>query len=551
MEANRDEQTLKQILKDFASNTTSHGYSQVKLSTTRLQRWIWIAICAVVNVVGLALFVTLMFKYFQFETREVVSVENKHLKFPSVTICALYPLAGSKLGKYAKPLENKTSFESANLMSSTKAMATLTTFLENLNEKYVQQNKSGHADRFSKHYNRLLSFMFRSENSQIEMAQRSHSYEDLIVSCDFKGEPCKREMFRYEFNNEYFNCYTFNGVGTNVSSKMVWTGSLYGLNIVFYIDVSTLNPNYTIYNPKSPSGGNSGIRVIIHPPHTQPDIINNGINIAPGFSTDIGLNLYRKERLEPPWGECKNGKRIEGFEYEYSVTSCRGQCRQWYLYAKCHCVSAFFLVPKDLVNVQYCGKLNLKNLNSDKANISVITEDLDRLDCERNHIRHHVGSYPKGLRCDCPMPCSHNQYTKQLSYSKWPFKAAINSYYHTQLKYIANYEHLSMYPAIENARNKSDEEFYDVFHQNFLRLNVFYDSLNEYVTKQVKDYELVDFAAEVGGVYGICAGISIVTVCEIIQLILAVVKWHQNQYESRKVNVIEADRNMKMSNTKT
>ncbi|CAB4008755.1 degenerin deg-1-like [Paramuricea clavata] len=95
---------------------------------------------------------------------------------------------------------------------------------------------------------------------------------------------------------------------------------------------------------------------------------------------------------------------------------------------------------------------------------------------------------------DCRQPCKEEVIQKTISSSQWPSKA-YKDYLISQKKY----------------HNESD---------NMLQLNVFFNELNYEKIEEQFSYGTINLLADVGGQLGLWIGISVITVCELLELIV-------------------------------
>ncbi|CAH1783459.1 unnamed protein product, partial [Owenia fusiformis] len=308
------------------------------------------------------------------------------------------------------------------------------------------------------------------------------------------------------------------------------TGARSGLSAIFFLD--THDKAKGIYNPSCPIGGSSGLHVVIHPPGTQPDPINKGFDIVPGLTTNVELQKKNRELLGYPWGDCENREKLSELPYKYVKSSCERQCQQKFVMDQCGCVTSFQPIPDNLKNMPMCGKMDLKNLNSASPNMSKIAEEMDTLECEYGKFWVLEKDYPEEYKCECPSACHNDIYDHTISQSEWPsggikldfYKHAIN------LRNMrgSGYVNSTMYDLLDSKLNTNDTEEnhknQGMIRENFLRLNIFFTSLNTEIVKQVEEYTFTDMISGVGGGFGVYVGFSIVTICEFCVLFAHLVK---------------------------
>ena len=106
------------------------------------------------------------------------------------------------------------------------------------------------------------------------------------------------------------------------------------------------------------SSGSDGMRLIIHSPDLGPMPNLDGIDIAPGMGTTIGITSREETRLPHPYSQCST-HNIEGellmksvetalgykpTEFsgivlsKYNAATCRGTCFLRYIWEECGCL---------------------------------------------------------------------------------------------------------------------------------------------------------------------------------------------------------------------
>ena len=62
-----------------------------------------------------------------------------------------------------------------------------------------------------------------------------------------------------------------------------------------------------LHEPKSPVASSEGIRVVIHPPDTEPFPFAEGFDVPPGFSVSFGIRPRKNLRIKAPYGKLVYG----------------------------------------------------------------------------------------------------------------------------------------------------------------------------------------------------------------------------------------------------
>ncbi len=131
----------------------------------------------------------------------------------------------------------------------------------------------------------------------------SHNLNDTLLSCLYNYVLCKSDDFKWEWDNYYGNCYSFNSgfnsSGHNIELKKSYiSGSTFGLQLELYVNFyeSLMFFNSII--------DNYGLVIRIDNISHVVDYSHDGIFIAPGFQTYISLERQIKTILPQPYSDC-------------------------------------------------------------------------------------------------------------------------------------------------------------------------------------------------------------------------------------------------------
>ena len=84
----------------------------------------------------------------------------------------------------------------------------------------------------------------------------------------------------------------------------------------------------------------------------------------------------------------------------------------------------------------------------------------------------------------------------------------------------------------------------EITHANFLRLNVYVKDSKVMVTQQVPTYALSNLWSDIGGTIGLWAGLSFITVIEVIMLVITLIQvcLYKRIMKRKKGQVISFDK---------
>ena len=154
---------------------------------------------------------------------------------------------------------------------------------------------------------------------------------------------------------------------------------------------------------------------------------------------------------------------------------CQRSCVQQTIQAQCDCSHPMFETDKQ--GYEYCD----------------LVQDPTQRDC----VSSIIVEYDIGERsCDCGPPCQEVEYEKLLSSTLWPSKQ-------TTIAFSELY-------------NVNPEEVKD----DYLKLDVFFMSLNVKTVTETARYTLTTFISAIGGSLGVWVGFSVCMMFEVVELLV-------------------------------
>ncbi|XP_022797297.1 degenerin deg-1-like [Stylophora pistillata] len=518
-----DNQSPKELVKNFCGYTTTHGVGRLAEAKTLFSRFIWTVF--ILGAFAMFIFQThgLFTLWLSRPVATVVKVKHTaHSIFPAVTICNQNPIKESEISKRyfdeiyqeiderMEEQKNVASKDSDSTVRPTSETTVLPTTDDGLDPP-VSASGSGDGDPSptnndtTEHYtpeeqfivdylfeDLLLSFL--ALENQTTLHKMGHKYEDFVYDCNFRGIDCRENYSKYWnrfWDYRYGNCYTFNGgVDDDHNNQTILethnTGPYGGLKL-------NLNIESNEYVPEISQA--AGARIVIHPQGEMPFPDEEGVDLVPGFSTTIGVRREVVIRVDPfNNGSCKHSNSEQKNDlYKvkygsfYSRESCMRSCLAIAQIKKCGCADARFPVEDRHI----CNTVK-------KPDTATCYEELTSQFNE------------EGLHCDkdCPVPCSELIYKTSMSMAEWPSEGFQEVLYNRVIKR-------------KNAAAKNQEkEGPEFLNRNFLQVKVFYERLNFQEVQEHLSYKGINLIADIGGQLGLWIGISVLTCCEVLELVL-------------------------------
>ncbi|XP_033112445.1 acid-sensing ion channel 1-like [Anneissia japonica] len=227
------------------------------------------------------------------------------------------------------------------------------------------------------------------------VSSNGHSIEDMIISCMFNGIECGPEHFQETLTN-YGLCYKFKGMRPlNVTSP----GPLNGLSLI--LDAEHLQ---YVAAPRE----KVGFRVSITDHEHVIDVTSEGLDVAVGMSTSIGIKRRHIISMPAPYSDCVPimYDATTPADKHYTRSECLQTCETNYIMELCNCC-VFFATNG---SIPFCSAIQYKECYSGHK---------DTFSREKHKI------------CNCPEPCEAVHFHKTLSFSNFPSLSVANTLYVT------------------------------------------------------------------------------------------------------------------------
>ncbi|XP_046562955.1 uncharacterized protein LOC124271849 [Haliotis rubra] len=216
-------------------------------------------------------------------------------------------------------------------------------------------------------------------------ASTAHAMEDMIVSCQWRGEPCGIFNFT-EIMTDHGVCFSFNLPDQNTSDRdrlHVTEELRTGLSL-------TLNVEQYEYMPGPHDA--AGVKILIHDHRQFPKVQELGIALPTGTHSFVGMQLISINNLPKPHGECQCPS-LKYFPH-YSIETCQVECSMVQISQRCGC--RLFYMPETEDDIPLC---TLGDYYGCYKPFAV-------------EIRESVQQ-----NCHCPVPCNYTLFDATVSYA--------------------------------------------------------------------------------------------------------------------------------------
>lgn len=372
---NHEHERLKLLVDLFAEGLTGIDRILWAGKGNAIRLWIYIAVFVILTVAMMYLITLAIIEYLQYKTIVTVSLLTGEARvLPAVTICSLNPFKNDKL---CNP--NDTHYSEREEMCKAESRDNFVLALSRFKNK-----AAGNAT--------LQSFFNRS----------LYTWDDIVHSCRYRREFCSPDWIK----------------------EVVFSIYRYGRCFCIFCDLLKVAPNIDFANIMSPSDGLDivltndpdnfvrstnlqGFVIMIHDRFRSPDPNSDGVFVAVGMTTYIGLSMKRVRLLPEPFrSDCHTGWP-EGEPYNsfltkddmYSEQGCRKICINYYIMKECNCLDLY-------KGVDYQQMLDSDTICVDEATIP----------CRRQKVQD-----PENVtgNCNCPKRCNEVQYMTTTSQMGW------------------------------------------------------------------------------------------------------------------------------------
>lgn len=484
---------LRDELNRFCHQTSMKGVPRIVKSDYRPLRFAWVFFVLALLSVCIWQVTTLGVSYFAYPmtttVREKMLYQGEEPYFPAVTICNHNTVSTKEQRKHRIPSQEEyqalvlretecphcSDVEREQLSNLTNTLLSSTGYFQYLgvqNATLVGHQKDG--------------FVIHCHMSvQIGVSLKKQSCDEIVT--------VSRVVY-----TKRFNCYKF-------SLPSTLTYNVHGITLMMYLENTHQTTYAGVYNPYA-SGKGAGAKLVLNDlsdPFPFPDL--EGVDIAAGVSSQIGVSLEHKLRMGQPYGDCEELQNNE------TTTMLAGLCFLKRVYEKCDCIDAdspfpitlYKELPKD---AQFCQSINSLTVAEIQANTKCIDDaKLDTM-----------------LECfgDNRLACSEMNYKTVVSQSTWPLAAEIPEFLHFVRKKIPDIG--DVLPKQGDGCNSSSEtvnnqEMLNFVQDNFLKVSIVVTDFKYTELRQVPKYILSELCSQIGGILNLWSGITVVLLLELAE----------------------------------
>ncbi|VDI36239.1 Hypothetical predicted protein [Mytilus galloprovincialis] len=294
------------------------------------------------------------------------------------------------------------------------------------------------------------------------------------MSCEFRGVPCEYPIDQY-LSLDYGNCYTLYSRKYIVGAPTATSGL-------------TLKINLENYESLALSEGYGAILMIHEYGQQHPE--DRALVISGGTETHVKLQMKQIKRKGSPYGECNNRPLWDPVS---SVWGCIKNCLEEAYSLYCQCQNS--LIVKNDTN------------NNVAQNYCKETPYDTKCSIETYKIILETDGY-----CGCHPPCNEKVYLQTISSRSWPHKDKQEALMADVCLPYGNCTATNITMSTEELEN------------NFLKLLIYFGDLNHEIITEEPVYTFTRLLSDVGGSLGLCLGVSLLCICELVEVLFDIIQ---------------------------
>ena len=486
LEINEDKKNILRILKEKWSNSSSHGIPNIARTDSYLIKFFWI-----ITFLGCTSFFTYLtvqsiFEYFQHDvTSKIRLIKEFPIKFPGIRVCNKDPfITYESIEILADMVQNNSDrFDLSNFAGDSKDK------FEVLNYLILNDNDNDKIQKFALN-NLILNYDSYKDKLDDGLNER-------IYSCQFNRFNCSH-LITYDFDLTSGLCFIFNTENPYLDIRNI--GEFFGLELILVVGKQKK------YNYLASSYGS----VIYIYNQSYPLSKLNAIEVSEGTETKIAYSRSFNEQEKFPYSDCvisstdnpdtiksDYAKDIIKKNDTYTQFNCLIDCLQDSYFNACGCFNNEF-------DCATCDNKTMCDSNDElfclKAmNISMEIEET----CQKK----------------CPLEYETQSLSFQVSSSVYPTETE-------------KYRLLKRSKILRNFMRDNE-----TIEDKIIKIKIFTESFFYQYVSETPSVTIPNLLASFGGNLGLCLGISLLTLFEIVEIFMEIAFYFDGKKNSKSSDI--------------
>jgi hypothetical protein len=242
-----DKNKLYQVIYKFCDNTTINGFKNIIISNNNAIKIAWVVVILVSSSLCVYMVSSNCLNYLNFETKTIIrEINEPKSQFPTVVFCNRNLFTNEYSYEYLKNYSKRRN---------------LTSTFETYSPRQLKS--------FDFLY-KAFAYYLQNITELNEVKLLDYNIDEIILSCEFNGEDCDENDFKWFYHNLYGNCYMFN---QNSSLITYSPGKSLGLNLELFVG---------LYDGLEKFSDSKGLAVIIFNSSSSNPLNEDGVFVSMG-----------------------------------------------------------------------------------------------------------------------------------------------------------------------------------------------------------------------------------------------------------------------------
>ncbi|RNA01929.1 amiloride-sensitive sodium channel subunit gamma [Brachionus plicatilis] len=328
-------------------------------------------------------------------------------------------------------------------------------------------------------------------STQVDLKDYSFELDEMLINCELNGITCNKNDFEHFMLPEFGNCYKFNSGKNLLGNKIeIQSSSIPGKQNGLRLELFAGFLDQDLSLTRS-----TGIHLFIHNHSAAIFSQYDSISLSNGFDTDIVVSQEHSHKLSKPHSNCiKDPTSFDSFQsglYRKSIEMF-GRYQQ-----KTCLIMCYDEFIKDTFGCYYPGAIEAKSATFCDYQVFLLATNAYK----------NFSSSGQSWKCfdKCPNECDTVKFNFKISQANFPTP------FYSQLM-IENHKY---YP--NQARNFSS---YEMVKKSVVAVNVYHDDISLTLVQETPAMNINQLISNIGGILGICVGMSILSFVEIFDILL-------------------------------
>ena len=466
-ESKEDKINILKILKEKWSNSLSHGIPNIARTNFFSIKLFWIVILLGSSSMFAYLVLQSIFEYFRYDVNSKIRLINEFpIKFPGISICNKDTFITDELIEILADLvqNNSNRFDLRNFDGN------LTNKFEVLNYLILNDDDNDGIQRFA--FNNLILRFNDLKNKMIP------GLNERIIKCEFNMKDCSN-LITYDFDEVTGLCFNFNTIKPYYDLRNV--GDYFGFEFILIVGKS---------DKYSSLASSYGSVVYIYNQSFSPSKLNS-IDVSTETETKIAFSRSFNVKQKYPYSDCV----ISSTDDPKTIKSdyVKDIIQRNLIYTQVVCLIDG--IQNNYFNTCNCFNTNLDCYTCDNKTMCNTNEELSCL--KSMNISDEMNEKCQGK---CPVECETQSMSFKITTSSYPTETE-------------KHRLLKSSPILRDFMDNNEE-----IENKILKIKIFTETFFYQHVSESPSVTIPNLLASFGGNLGLCLGISILTVFEIIEI---------------------------------